>query len=136
MHSNNSNSTLSSSCWKVFLIYARCMIYLSCNLYTVFTEFQVRKITSKRTIFTWKNHSLNSLISVMSVQNAFFQLIFKITYSTSTEYHYSLSDCHTVSKLILKKLSLFTVLHYYSFVCTCRRAVSAVYTYFLNKLFY
>ena len=30
MHSNNLNSTLSSSCWKVFLIYARCMIYLSC----------------------------------------------------------------------------------------------------------
>ena len=30
MHSNNSNSTLSSSCWKMILIYARCMIYLSC----------------------------------------------------------------------------------------------------------
>ena len=30
MDSNSSNSTLSSSCWKVFLIYARCMIYLSC----------------------------------------------------------------------------------------------------------
>ena len=33
MHSNNSNSTLTSSCWKVFLIYARCMIYLSCFIY-------------------------------------------------------------------------------------------------------
>ena len=36
MHSNNSNSTLSSSCWKVFLIYARCMIYLSCFNYSFF----------------------------------------------------------------------------------------------------
>ena len=39
MHSNNSNSTLSSSCWKVFLIYVRCMIYLSClklNCYNLY----------------------------------------------------------------------------------------------------
>ena len=39
MHSNNSNSTLSSSCWKVFLIYARCMIYLSCFIYSVLISF-------------------------------------------------------------------------------------------------
>ena len=32
MHSNISNSTSSSSCWKVFLIYTRCMIYLSCYI--------------------------------------------------------------------------------------------------------
>ena len=30
MHSNNLNSTLYSSCRKVFIIYAKCMICLSC----------------------------------------------------------------------------------------------------------
>ena len=45
MHSSNSNSTLSSSCWKVFLIYARCMIYLSC-LTLLYTILKPRKIVS------------------------------------------------------------------------------------------
>ena len=40
MLSNNSNSTLSSSCWKVFVIYARGMIYLSCLIkYLISVKF-------------------------------------------------------------------------------------------------
>ena len=45
-------------------------------------------------------------------------------------------DYHAVSKLILKKISLLTMLYYYSFVSRCKRDILAMYGRFLNKIFY
>ena len=50
-------------------------------------------------------------------QNALF-----LADSTSTEYRYSLSDCHIMSKLILKYFSLLTVIYHYSIVCSFSNA--------------
>ena len=45
----------------------------------------------------------------------YFLLAFMIPYNTSTEYHYSLSDCNTMSKLIF--ISLFTDRNVLLFFC-------------------
>ena len=68
MHSSNSNSTLSSSCWKVFLIYARCMIYLSCLFINEgWFEFEFQLMDCLKEIFS----SLFSEIS-QAVSNSHF----------------------------------------------------------------
>ena len=49
------------------------------------------------------------------------------TYSISTEYHYSLIDSHTISKLIFKKFSLLKAIHCNSVGWTLYMYNSAMY---------
>ena len=80
-HSNNLNSSLSSYCWKVFIIYVRCMISLSCFCFIInfhlimvfdfsFTEFAFLRIFQRYLLLkkqsesiAWRDQAGEQLIS-------------------------------------------------------------------------
>ena len=62
--------------------------------------------------------------------------IFKIANNTSTEYNYSLSDCHTMGSLILKKFSLLTIKYIFPFPYPSTHPVLAMYIHYQSILFY